>query len=462
MFLNFFRWAVVFGATLGLGTHAVQANDLSAAVRNALTSNPALQADDARLRAEAQDLLSRIGGYQPTLSAFGSFGSEYVDDPNGLPATDNAISKPPRDVGLIVDLPLYDGNRRANQVFGQAARMDQTLYTYLDASETMALSIVQAYIDIARQHQLNAVTEDHIGRQQNIVRQVQEQVAGGRLPLSDQIQAESRVQDLRVTLTQGQRDLYRAQSRFKELVGYGPKSVTKMPNLRTPPKSLQAFVQSAFANNYRLKAAQSNIDVREFERRAAEADYLPQVSLNATAATGQDLDGSYGSESRAYVGVNLNWEISSGGRRERRQSLVERRSAALYDRMAIMREIEQLSERTWGDYLSNSRVLDLYNRQVTQNENLVDQYFIEFELAARSLLDLLVAEAELYRSRVGRVNARATLILGTYVMQATQSQLASSFGVTSGSTLAGQAINATGAERPLDIIRKGRPVVQDR
>ena len=107
------------------------------------------------------------------------------------------------------------------------------------------------------------------------------------------------------------------------------------PDLTTiiQPTASVVQISSAQTNNFRIKAANSQIGAREFESRAAQADHLPQVMLGATASVGDDLDGSYGADSRAYLGLSMNWNISNGGRRERIAALLERKNEALYERM---------------------------------------------------------------------------------------------------------------------------------
>jgi adhesin transport system outer membrane protein len=436
-----------------------EAQSLKSAVQTALTSNPRMRAQDASVRAAAYELLEMRGAYAPVVSVFATVGPERIDDPAGLSVRDNDRTKTAREMGLIAELPLFDGYRRANQVYARAARLDRTMFEYLDASETMALTVVQAYIDVARHQQLLAVAQNNLARHLEISRQVTEQVSGGRLPLSDQLQVESRVENAQITIAELGRELATARAKYRELVGAAPGALSLPASPRIPP-SLPALVQSSIANNYRIKQAQANVDTRKFERGINEADYLPQVMLRAGGSAGADLDGSSGQEDRVFVGVQLDWTIFQGGRDERRKALIERQSEALYRRMSAIREVENLAETAWATYGGNQNISAISARRVATNRELVDQYLQEFQLATRSLIDVLIAETELFASRYEQVNSNAGLAFSGYRMLATQSKLAEHFGVDNTGEVLMLTIQASESEKPFSVIDKALPVVK--
>ena len=69
--------AGVLGALASLwSAPTAHAASLAEAVRTALTTNPALQAQSAEMRAAAYDLVSLERNYLPTVTAFGEAGGE--------------------------------------------------------------------------------------------------------------------------------------------------------------------------------------------------------------------------------------------------------------------------------------------------------------------------------------------------------------------------------------------------
>ncbi|MFT6674221.1 MAG: adhesin transport system outer membrane protein [Sulfitobacter sp.] len=441
---------------LSLTAHSGQADSLKSAVQTALTSNPQLKAADANFRALTYDLLYSEAGFQPTVRLFGDLGSEYVDDPQGLSAADNKRAKFNSQLGVVAELTLFDGYARANRVYAAAARVDQSSFELLDASETMALMVSEQYINIARQQRLLAVAQQNLRRLQNISRQAGTLVEGGRLPASDRIQIQAGIYSAQATIADIQRRLTESLARYKRLVGKSAHANFPLPPPVRPGASMERYVAESVSNSYRVRIAGSNVEVREYEQGIAEADYAPQLTLNAGASLGNNLDGSRGSERRAFVGVGLSWQLYGGKRNARRMGLSERKNEALYQRMAVVREVEELASIAWNAFQMNMIRSEYLASEVRSYQGMVNSYNREFELATRNVLDLLVAENRLYNARFEQVNAAAILSYSGFRALAAQSKLAKYFGVKNSNRVMATQIAARQGQKPLEVIRKGR------
>ena len=135
------RILLALGCALVWGT-PLHSESLQSAVRAAVSSNPAQQAARAETQASALELLELRREYMPRVTLNGSLGGNVVDNPTSLSAADNGTLKLASQIGVSAELVLFDGHRRANLIYGNAARLDGSILRLLDASETMALSAV--------------------------------------------------------------------------------------------------------------------------------------------------------------------------------------------------------------------------------------------------------------------------------------------------------------------------------
>jgi len=108
-------------------TVSATAESLSAAVRQAVTKNPAAQAADADVRATLFELLELKGEYQPEVTLFGEAGAQIVDNPSSLSAADNGELRGTAQIGVGVEYTLFDGQRRENLVYRNATRLDASI-----------------------------------------------------------------------------------------------------------------------------------------------------------------------------------------------------------------------------------------------------------------------------------------------------------------------------------------------
>jgi adhesin transport system outer membrane protein len=144
---------------------------------------------------------------------------------------------------------------------------------------------------------------------------------------------------------------------------------------------------------------------------------------------GRDIDGVSGTEEDMFIGLQMEWEVSRGGKLERDRALVERRHKAFSQRRVAMLEVEQLAAQTWNSYISNSERARSLAGQLAANNALLVQFDEEFEAGKRTLLDLLDAERATFDVAFQKISAEASLAFSTYRLLAIQSQLAQYFGV---------------------------------
>ncbi|WP_424971440.1 TolC family protein [Dinoroseobacter sp. S76] len=425
------RWAraACTGLVLGVSATSAGAASLEEAVRAALTTNPALQATNAEMRAAAYDLIALERNYLPTVTAFGEAGGEWVDDPGSLSADDNDEWKATAQLGVGAELTLFDGYQRANRIYDNAARVDGRIFALLDASETMALNATEAYFDVVRHRMLVDAAQRNLDRHIEIADQVRALVQGGRLPSSDALTADDRLQAASLAIVQLRQALRDANSRYERVIGAAPGGGMQIPRLSNLPATRDALVQAALRNSFRLRQAQSAIDQSVYEQEIAKGTRLPQVTLNAGVTQGENRDGQRGSETDAFLGLRMNWTLYSGGRPAEDKAAIERSNQAFYSRQDTMREVEELAQRAWSSLQSNTESAILADRQLRANREIVRQFREEFTASSRSLLDVLEAERALYNVEFRKISTDASFAFSQFRVLAAQSRLAAHFGI---------------------------------
>ena len=421
------RCAVALAAVLW--TAPTMAEPLRSAVEAAVTTNPTVLAAGAEARGSAFETLQLRSEYEPTVRLFGEVGPEWVNDPANLSAEDNEDWKIARSVGIEAEVVLFDGYRRANLLYATAARVDGNIFRLMDASETMALNATEVYIDVYRHRGLVAAAERNLDRHREIAAQVAGLVDGGRLPLSDRLQAEDRVRAAELALIDVRRALDDAGARYTRIVGRPPSGPMSVPVLTGLPRSATALTEAAVARSHRVRVAETELDATLYAQRIVEADRAPRVTLNAGGRYGRDTDGASGEDSDVFVGLRLNWTLYQGGRTPQSRALIEARSKAMSERNVAIREVRELAERTWNGFRANAESSRVLAEQLASAESLVAQFRSEFEAGTRSLLDVLEAERVRFDVEFQKLSADASYAFSTYRLLAVESRLAEHFGV---------------------------------
>ncbi|WP_300055339.1 TolC family protein [uncultured Roseobacter sp.] len=413
---------------MSLVTGALLAETLSEAVRAAVTTNPAIKASQAQMRASAYDLIELRSAFEPRVILSGETGWQRVDDANALSASDNDSTKPRHQLAVRAELVLFDGFRRSNLVYANAARVDGSIFSLLDASETMALNATEAYIDVHRHRQLLDVAKRNVAKHEEIGMQVRDLVQGGRLPLSDELTIDDRIRSARLAQLDVERALRDADARYEKVVGHSPKGPLRVPLAETPP-SLNQLTQTAVANSYRVQFARTQIDQTRFQAEVTLADRYPEFTLNAGVVRDINRNGVSGTRTDETVGVGLRWTLYQGGRDAERRALAELNSRALAEQAVAVRDVRELAARAWNAHRTNADRAAQLNDQLRINRLIVEVYGDEFVAARRTLLDLLEVERARFNVEFEAVGAQAGLAFSTYRALAVQSRLASHFGL---------------------------------
>jgi len=452
------RLAIVLATMLCAGPST--AESLRSAVEAAVRTNPSVLAAGAEARGSAYDVLQLRSEYEPAVRLFGEVGPEYVNDPANLSAEDNQDWKISRSIGIEAEVVLFDGFRRANLLYANAARVDGNIFRLMDASETMALNATEVYIDVFRHRGLAAAAERNLERHREIGRQVAELVEGGRLPLSDRLQVEDRVRAAELALIDVRRALEDANARYTRIVGRPPSGSMSIPRVSGLPGSSEALAETAVRRSFRVRVAETELNSALYAQRIVEADRAPRVTLNAGGSYGQDTDGASGSDNDVFVGLRFNWTLYQGGRTPQSRALIEQRSKAMSERNVAIRDVRELADRTWNGYRANAQTARVLAEQLTSAEALVSQFRAEFEAGTRSLLDVLEAERVRFDVEFEKLSADASFAFSTYRLLAVESRLADHFGVAPANMPFAPDFESRALAEPRSVFRTAIPPLE--
>ena len=419
----------LIGLCLAAAALPASAESLREAVQAAITNNPTARANDANVRATAMEMLARERDFLPTVSAYAEAGAYYYNDAARLAPAQNRRVSAAAEIGLRAEYVVFDGYRRANEVYRDAARVDQAIFGALDASETLALSVVEAYIDVLRHRQLAALAYQNVAKHREFGTRVGELVDAGRLPASERFEVEQRIVAARLAAIQVDEAAANALARYEALVGHGPKGPMSATWPGNGAQTEDAFVARAVAASHRVKAADANVQAAYAAQDIVASDALPQIRLQAGVGAGRNLGGVPGTQTDAFVGARAEWEIWSGGRKPARSAAMLRTAEALAERDAAVRDVRALAMTTWNAWSANIERTVLFDRQLAATRRTADQYIDQFGAGTRTLLDVLDAERAWFNARFEDVSAESSYLFNQYQMLAVESRLADHFGV---------------------------------
>ena len=421
-------------AVSALGAAATaHAMTLVEAVTFAVTTNPEIGEARANRLAIDQELVQARGLYLPQIDLEARTGPEWSDTPTtrARGAGGDGDWQLPWQLSVVLQQRLFDGFEVDSEVERQAARVDAAAFRVIERSEFIGLDVVQAYLDVLRQIELVELARDNVAVHRRTLEDVLRRVGGGEASIADAQQAEERLRNAERILVDTEVAFEDARIDFQRLVGQ-PAGQLFMPAtvVAALPPDVDSAVEMALVDNPTIQLGLADLDVSYAEFRASEAPFYPSLSIESSASVGEDLDGAEGREERFNVQLVARYNlfrgfIDSANRQEQVARIGESR-----ERVATFaRDVEELVRSTWNSLEGAARNIEILQQQVVAAEQVRNSYREQFDIGARTLLDVLDSENELFLARSDLVSFRFAEEFGRYRVLAAGGRLLPTLGV---------------------------------
>jgi TolC family type I secretion outer membrane protein len=401
------------------GATAAAADLRDALVTTYLTS-PRLESGRSELRQVDELVPQALAGYRPSLFLNADVTGERSTIRQGSVVEQNRLG---RGVNLTLRQNLYSGggtqaqvSQAENQVRAQRARLygleQQVLLDAVDAYTAAYRD--QVVLDLA----LN--NEERLKRQLEATR---DRFEVGEVARTDVAQAEARLSRARADVEQAKADLASSRAFYERVVGEAPsalkepKVLQELPKTEAETRAIAAQNPDIIAATFDLYAARDNVDVQF-------SSLLPSLDLQGVLEYSDDPTANVEWGRTAALGLNLSVPLYQGGGeysrvRESRQRVRQQRDLL----ESAHRSVQELVTASWERLLAATAAIEAFRAEVRANEIALEGVQQEALVGARTVLDVLDAEQELFTSQVNLVRASREEILASYQLKLAIGQL---------------------------------------
>ncbi len=425
--------AALLGSAFLLQATAAQAISVTEAIEVALSTNPDIGIVASNREAVDQELRQARGLYLPQIDLSAGAGTGIIDDistRNAGAAAGNTQN--PHEVTVTLQQRLFDGFEASSTVAREKSRVRSAASRVLENAEVLALDVIGTYLEVLRSRELVKLAERNLEVHIDILESLKARLSGGGGSRADVTQTEVRVARARTSLTSNFNLLRDAEANYTRIVGQFPNDLSA-PEAPADalPGDLDEAVDLAIRNNLTTKIFDADVGTAAAELTLAEVPLYPSLSIEGISEYNDDLTGTQAYEFNNTVMLRVNWNLFRGGiDRAARQEAINRLNESKNRRWRAQLESEREMRQSWF-------ALDASRESVTDLENAVrfsretrDAYVQQFEVAQRTLLDVLDAENELFVSASELVTAQTNEVLATYRVLAVGGALMNTLGIT--------------------------------
>ena len=426
-------------AALSLPVESLRAETLAEIYQLAVTNDPLLRAAEASYQSGKEALPQSRAGLLPTLSASASYNDGNGTSGNSRTLGASFIAQSVGDyddetenysVSLtqpIFDLPAWFTFKQGKDLGQQAAAQ------FAADQQASIIRVADAYFEVLRANENLTSSEAEkraIGRQ---LEQTKERFEVGLLPITDVHEAQAAYDAAVVNTLESKSAVNIAFEGLEVITGQAHNSLASLapefPITDPEPADRASWVKFAQAHNFSLKAAQLAMTAAKNSAQSKKSEYLPKVtaSLNYTKRYNDGVfnrDGGVdpnnppaveaparqpfvSDEEATIFTLRLDAPIYTGG-------LISSQRRQAYQEYVQAQENHVLAQRDTTRQARSQHLLVLTDaaRVKARSQAIVSAKSAEeatqagYDVGTRNIVDVLISQRVLYRSKRDYANAR--------------------------------------------------------
>ncbi len=404
--------------------HASPVLSIPEAVRHALRENPQIRSVLARIDAAGQDLISARRSYGPTIGL--SYGYEHQGiqswQRTGTPPATSRLETDWSQTDLwttrlSLNQELFAGYRLLNTAQRASLLRDQIRLQREDVEITLGLAVQQAYLGLIQARQDRSSAERSVRRLENQVLVADALHRIQSRPVTDKLQAQTRLLRARGQLESARAGEQRQLSTLTGLLALPADAPVRFeeqfPAVRYP-HGLEQSLQTALRCRQDIFLAALAEDIARKNAGITRSGGLPRVTASASYTFRSDGPAFSGTNKSLEppeeyaLGVRLAWEFDSGatlGAYQRDLATVRSLEA---DRRNTILEATTQVQNTHTAILEAATRLELAQEQLATARENYRLSAMSYRTGVGLILDLLSAESDVIDTELAVTEARSS------------------------------------------------------
>ncbi|MGB1539550.1 MAG: TolC family outer membrane protein, partial [Rickettsiales bacterium] len=410
---------MTFSPLLSADAHALS---LKETLEQAYKFNPVIKSEREALGATDEGVSQAISEWRPTVSADYVRGRQKISFGGAAASHSDKVTKQ-----LSIEQPIFDGMgsvaryRSAKfQVMAGRAQLESVVQDIL-------LQAITAYMDVVRDTAVLDLSTNNVGVLGKQLQASRDRFEVGEVTRTDVAQSEARSSRAKSEEAEAQGALEASRAIFKRVIGADPDALDVAPSHTMPevPGSLQEALDIALEENPVLLQANYMEDALDKLVDSQKSGLLPSVALTGSLRREQGAGVSGGNDfDNDVVAVNVSVPLyQSGAQYSRVRTAKKDREEAKYNAIDARNETVEEVTRAWQSLKSSTASIEANRKSIEAAEIALDGVKQEQQYGARTVLDVLDAEQELFAARVNLVRAERNEKVAAYTLLAAMGRL---------------------------------------
>jgi len=393
----------------------LNATSLRNSVEDTLNSNPSIIAEHLNRDAYMMYIHQEEADYLPTIDLDAYFEQSRT---NNRPddANESWQTKDGWNSILKIEHILYDGGLTPSQALEYKHKYNSNKYRSLYEVESIILDTVEAYIDLVSRQEMLSLSKYNLVVHENYLEMAKEkeQISGEKLEI---YQVNSKYHSVLDSFYEQENEQSQAINLYEKLVGKELVGDICRPEINESflPNSLEEAIKEGLRRSYKIKEQIAKTEEQREKIIQERAGYKPTLRLQLQAELDNDLELEENGRQDIYSArLYLSWNLFQGGKtyymtEKERIFLKEEQKKLDAVTKEVIAEIKD-GYHTFYNFQKRIKNMELYEED---NFNILKIYKRQLADGTRTFIDILNAEAELYRSSIEKIQQKFDYI-GSY------------------------------------------------
>lgn len=400
---------VAMGAPGGVAAQTLH-DTLTATLRD----NPQIAAEQARVRAAEADLDAARAERSPLIVIDASARERVVD-------TFGVAQTAPWNTGANGDVAIWAGDRVTSRIRAAAARLTQQRATFDLRADTVTAQAAIAHADVIRNRAAERLAQAQVNILATFQQATDARYRGGDLTLTDVHQVEARIALARGRHSTAQAQLVQAEETYRQLTAIAPGRLADLERPVLAIRSDQLIDLIEASPTFAVAAAQTA--AARADVRVARSEFNPRLQLTSRFDYGRQSDRFGLIEGRASpvfrIGLTLTVPIhQAGGPAARLRQAYSTYEATRENQTRVERDMVAEIRSQYAALLAGDAQVEATRTAVAANEEALKGVRTENSIGARTILEVLNAEQELYQAQLDLATAHRNRLAVAYQLLA--------------------------------------------
>ncbi len=405
--------ALLLGSTSLAMPSLAYADTFQDALASAYKTNPRIKAQRRTAEQSNERVSQAIGGFRPTISANYQRGKQRNSFDGSQKETENLDNRT-----LSLEQPIFLGGRNFYNLDASKETAKANWAGVVSIEQEVLLDAAVTYMDVVQHYALIELSTNNVKVLEQQLAASQDRFSVGDVTRTDVAQSQARLAQAKADLIEAEGNFEVSLAKFERVMSYRPENFPlPLPQSIPPlPTTMEEGIKKALANNPNVKASGFFKQAANSAVGIASSNLLPQVTLQGQISR-QEGAGVLGNSEFDSDQILLNVDIplyQNGSEYSQRREAELAAQQSAHELEDTKESIREALIQAWEGHEAALATIDAQEEQVEAAEIALDGVRQENQYGARTVLEVLDAEQELFIARVNLVRANRSRYVSLY------------------------------------------------